>query len=653
MDNALRPASLDWSQGLPFARDFGDVYFSRAGGPAESRHVFLQGNDMARRLAATTAGQGFTIVETGFGTGLNFLVTLDLWRRQGGDGWLHFASVEKHPLTATDLARAHACWPELAAPAQALQEHYPVLVEGFHRICLPQWRVTLTLYLGDVADFLPRLQARADAWFLDGFSPARNPAMWSKALFAAMARLSRTGATFATFTAAGAVRKGLAAAGFHVVKTRGFGQKRDMLEGRLQQAPSPARAERPWLQRPPPAIAAREACVIGAGIAGAQAAHRLALRGWRVTVLERDSVAGAGSGNPAAMVYGRLAAAGKAPDHFSQQAWLFMLRELAPLAGTGGPWHPCGILQLASGNQAALAGALLQADFPPEVAQALSPAEASARAGLALDLPALFYPRAGWLEAPRYCRQLLQHPGITLREHTAAASLDRGEDGWRLRAADGATLLRAPVVIIATAGAATALPLLADLPLSTIRGQVSIAAASPASSALQTVLCHDGYVSPPLPDGRHCLGATFQPGSTDLAVHAPDHAANRALLAGVAPALAGSLPPESEWDGRSALRCRSPDYLPLVGPVAARDDFLECYAGLRDGKVMDYPGLPVLPGLYVTVAHGSKGFSHAALAAEILAAEINGEPAPVSRAVLEALHPMRFRARELRRNKAR
>lgn len=651
MTDTLRPASLDWSQGIPFARDFGDVYFSRAGGLAETTHVFLEQNALAERFAGLGVADGFTLVETGFGAGRNCLATLDLWRRSGAAGWLHYTSIEKHPLGPDDLARAQACWPELAELARELQQQYPPLVPGFHRICFPAWRVTLTLCFGDVADCLPRLAARADAWFLDGFAPARNPGMWSESLYREMATHSATGATFATYTAAGQVRRGLAAAGFAVEKRPGFGNKRDLLRGRFPGAAAPARHPRPWLQRLPSPRPARAACIIGAGIAGAHTAHRLALRGWRVTVLEEGLVAGAGSGNPAAVVYGRLAAPGKALDHFPQQAWLFALRELERLPAADSPWHPCGLLQLAAGNEAAFAKSLDAAAWPPDFARAVSAEEASALAGVDIPRAALFHARAGWLEAERHCRQLLTHPGISLREQTPVHRLERGDGQWRLLGAKGEVLQESAVVIVATAGAARKFPLLAGLPLSTVRGQVSLAPASPLSAGLRTVVCHEGYISPALPGRGHCLGATFQPGSNDTAVHLEDHTANRELLAGVLPGLAESLTPETAWAGRAALRCQTPDYLPLAGPVAEREAFLASYAGLRDGKVMAYPDLPVLPGLYVNLGHGSKGFSQAALVAEILAAELNGEPAPVSAAVLEALHPMRFWARELRRGK--
>lgn len=649
MSDTLRPASLDWVQGLPVSRDFaGAPFFPGAAVAVPLVPLLLAHHRLTERFAALSGGAGFTIVEAGFGTGLHCLSTLDLWQRSARQGWLHYIGIEKFPVTAAELARAHAGWHGPADLAAVLQRHYPILVAGFHRICLPDRRVTLTLCFGDVADLLPRLSARVDAWVLDGFAPEHNPEMWQDSLFHAMAALSHEGSTFAASSAAGHVQRGLAVAGFAVEEAPGAGRRPETLYGHYA-SPEPALpSSRPWLARP--ALAAlRQACVIGAGVAGAHTAHRLALRGWDVTVLEKQRVANAGSGNPAAVVYGRLAGPGKALDHFSQQAWLQALRELAPDSKAGSPWHPCGILQLAVGNQAGFARALSGQSLPPGLVRGLTAAEASDVAGVAVHHAALHYPGGGWLEAERYCRQLLAHPRITLREDTPVHRLQRSGTGWRLLDDNGACLLETPVLVVATAGAACDFPELADLPLNSIRGQVSLAPPSPASAGLRTVICHDGYLSPVLPGKGHCLGATFQPGCTDMALREEDHAENRALMAEALPELAAGLPHEHAWQGRVALRCQSPDYLPLVGPVADRQQFLDSYAGLRDGKVMAYPLLPALPGLYVNLAHGSKGFSHALLAAEILASELNGEPAPVSMAVLDALHPMRFRVRELRR----
>jgi tRNA 5-methylaminomethyl-2-thiouridine biosynthesis bifunctional protein len=655
---SLRHASIDWSQDTPFARDFDDIYFSRDGGADEAIHVFLRQNRLPERFSTLQAGNGFTVVETGFGTGLNWLATMDLWQRQASPGWLHYVSVEKLPLAPADLLRAHACWPAFTAFANALQHRYPPLVAGFHRLVFPEWRSTLTLFFGDIADFLPRLEARADAWFLDGFAPDRNPEMWTPALFTGMASLSKPGATFATFTAAGSVRRGLAGAGFAVSKVPGHGRKREMLSGSLalRQAaleirPDRGVAAKPWLQRLQPELAERHACVIGAGIAGAQTAHRLALRGWKVTVLERGLPAQGASGNPGAVLYPRLAPPAQALDNFRQAAWLLAIRELELLPPEDSPWHRCGLLQLLTGNHAEDAEKLPHANLPAALVERLCPEEASRRAGLPLQVDALWYPLAGWLAPEAHIQQLLRAPGITLRTQCAADRLERSGALWHVLGREGEVLAVCPVVIVASAHEAMNLKAFAHLPLQAVRGQVSSPRATPGSLPLATLLCHDGYMTPALPDGRHCLGATFQPGRHDTIVLTADHEENRAQLREASPALADSLEPVAAWTGRAAVRCQSPDYLPVLGPIPDRDAFLQAYAGLSDGKVMAYPGLPVLPGLYANLAHGSQGFSQAALAAEILAAELDGEPFPVSRKVLDSLHPSRFWIREIRRRK--
>jgi tRNA 5-methylaminomethyl-2-thiouridine biosynthesis bifunctional protein len=655
MSSALRPARLDWSQGIPWATDFGDLYFSRDDGAAESRHVFLTQNRLAERFSALAAGDNFTIIETGFGTGLNWLVTQALWRQSStsrpspGSGWLHYVSVEKHPLSASDLARAQAHWPEHQPAASALQQRYPVMVPGFHRLVFPEWRSTLTLFFGDVTDFLPRLSARADAWFLDGFAPDRNPGMWNGTVYTGMAALSHEGTSFATFTAAGHVRRGLEAAGFRAEKVQGHGSKRDMLCGEFTGAEK-IRHSKPWLYRPTSAARERKACVIGAGIAGSSTAARLALRGWQVTVLEAGSAPAQGaSGNPAAIIYPRLAGKDEALDHFPQQAWLFVQQELQALTREDSAWHPCGVLQLLTGNQQREREKIISAELPETLVNFLDAETASAKAGVALADEAACYATAGWLQPTDWCNHLLSQRGITVKTQSTAVTLEHRDGLWQCRNAQGELLDESPVVIVANSLSARALAQTAQLPLQAVGGQISGMASSPLSAGLKTVICHDGYLTPVLPDGLHCLGATFHPGDESTHVTTEDHEENRRQLHEVLPALADSLPETATWTGRKSLRCQSADYLPLLGPVTAIEDFQSNYAGLRNGKVQDYPPLNALPGLYVNLAHGSKGFTQAALAAEILASEISGEPAPVSRKVLDALHPLRFWERQLKR----
>lgn len=659
----VRPARLDWSTGTPYSTDFDDIYFSRAGGDAETSYVFLQQNSLPQRFLALSARQNFTIMETGFGTGLNWLATLDLWQKSGHTGncdsacdnandgsnnWLHFVSVEKYPFTPADLKAAQDCWPHYAAFAAALQKDYPALLPGFHRLVFPQWRSTLTLFFGDVIDFMPRLAATADAWFLDGFSPERNADMWTSALYDAMAAHSHAHTTLATFTAAGHVRRGLIAAGFNMEKVAGFGEKREMLRGTFTAAISSAKKEKPWLSRPHAKPHTRQACVIGAGIAGASTAHRLALRGWQVTVLESASkIADGASGNPAAILYPKAAPPGQALDHFPHQAWRFALHDFSNSGNDNSLWHGCGVMQLLAGNQHRAASGIPQ--------NLLSADAASDIAGISIAHEAVWHAEAGWLDAAAYCRYLLSADGITVRTNTQVSRLEHcGEHqapAWTLFDKENNLLHSCAVVIIANSVGAQDFEQTTQLPLLTVRGQISLCASSPLSAPLKTVLCHDGYLTPALPNGQHCLGATFYPDDSLTDIRMNEHEENRALLQKSLPELANSLSATENWQGRAALRCQSPDYLPLVGPLADYNVFQEAYAGLRDGKVQDYPALATLPGLYVNLAHGSKGFAQAGLAAEILASELNNEPAPVSEKILDALHPMRFWERQLRRRK--
>lgn len=625
------------------------MYFSMAGGADETRHVFLEQNHLPERFRQSGPDTAFTIVETGFGTGLNWLATVSLWQACSPDGWLHFVSVEKHPLVLPDLERAHACWPQFADISHALRQQYPRLLPGFHRVVFPDWRTTLTLFLGDVSTFMQSLSAAADAWFLDGFSPDRNPGMWDEALFTAMARLSKPDATLATFTAAGTVRRGLQAAGFRVEKAPGFGQKREMLRGRFAGSRASGR-QSPWLSRPAIGSIGKSALIIGAGIAGATTAARLALRGWDITVIERNqAVASEGSGNPAAILYPKLGATEQPDNLFAQQAWLFTLSVLESTVLEPGIWNPCGVLQLLTPLQERRNGRLKDHPWMPQMVTRCDAAEASAHAGVPLHHDAFWYPEAGWLDARRFCMQLLDHPNIRVLEDIAVSQVIHTKGHWEAVDNDGHAVARSPVAILANGLDARAFSVAGFLPLDAVPGQISSVQASKLSAKLKTVVCHDGYISPALSDGMHCLGATFHPSIEQLGETREDHVCNHAQQQDYLPEVMATLPSPDIWRGRASMRCHSPDHLPIAGPLADVERFRQDYAGLRDGKVIEYPELATQKGLYANLAHGSRGFSQSLLTAEILASEINGEPAPVSTRVLDALHPMRFAAKDLKR----
>ena len=217
-------AELEWRDGgVPVSVRFDDPYFSLDNGLAETRHVFLGGNDLPFRFR-----DGFAIAELGFGTGLNFLTTWAAWRAAEVSGRFHFTSFEAYPMAPADMALAHAAFPELAPLAQAL-----VGTLGADGRATFEDAILLVL-AGDVRETLPNWQGQADAWFLDGFSPAKNPEMWGPGLMAEVARHTRPNGTAATYTAAGVVRRGVEAAGFDVTRVPGFGRKRHMTRAMLR-----------------------------------------------------------------------------------------------------------------------------------------------------------------------------------------------------------------------------------------------------------------------------------------------------------------------------------------------------------------------------------------------------------------------------------
>lgn len=643
-------AQLDWDEhGQPLSRSYGDVYFSRANGLEETRHVFLAHNRIIERCQALPAGGRLIIGETGFGTGLNFLCAWQAFAEHAPqDARLHFVSVEKFPLTQADLQRALALWPELAPYAAQLLAQYRAIHPGFQRLLLDGGRVVLTLMVGDVLECLPQLDARVDAWFLDGFAPSKNPEMWTDALFTELARLSAPGATLATFTSAGFVRRGLIAAGFAVVRVKGFGHKREMLAGPFQ-AQQMQRAV-PWFARPALPTGERQAVVIGAGLAGCATAASLAARGWRVALLERhDDVAREASGNPQGVLYLKLSAHGTALSRLIVAGFGHTRRLLERLQ-RGIDWDACGVLQLAFDAKEAERQSKLAAAFPSDLLHALSQEEAEQLAGIGLPAGGLFYPDAGWVHPPVLCRQLVQHPLIELRPYQEALSLSRQDGRWRV-AGENATLAEAPVLVLACAAEISRLLAAANLPLKRIRGQISRLPASAASSALRTVVCAEGYVAPPRA-GEHTLGASFDFHSADLTPSVAEHVGNLELLREISLDLAERLDAQTldpaTLQGRAAFRCTSPDYLPLVGPLAEQQAFNEAYAVLaRDARQIPETPCPWLPGLYINSGHGSRGLITAPLSGELIAAWLENEPLPVPRDVADASHPNRFMLRTL------
>jgi tRNA 5-methylaminomethyl-2-thiouridine biosynthesis bifunctional protein len=538
-----------------------------------------------------------------------------------------------------------------------LLAQYVAIHQGFQRLILDNGRVTLTLLIGDALEQLPQLDAQIDAWFLDGFAPAKNPDMWTAELFTELARLAAPGSTISTFTSTGWVRRLLNAAGFKMKRTPGIGHKWEILRGVFLGWPEDSAAAvsaKPWFARPTPLDGERHALVIGAGLAGCATAASLAARGWQVSLLERhDALAQEASGNPQGVLYLKLSAHGTALSQLIVSGFGHTRRLLEQLQ-RGVDWDDCGVLQLAFNTKEAERQAQLAAAFPDDLLHLLDREKAEHRAGIALQSGGLFYPEGGWVHPPALCHWQAAHPHIRILTLRDVLELRRVDGRWQ--AWDGQSLLAdAPVVVLAGAAEIKRFPYSSELPLKRIRGQITRLHQTPESQSLSTVVCAEGYVAPARL-GEHTLGASFDFNNDDLTPTAAEHAGNLHMLEEISMDLvarlgADTLQPEA-LEGRAAFRCTSPDYLPIVGPLADSQAFADTYIALsKDARQTPDIPCPWLDGLYVNSGHGSRGLITAPLSGELLAAWLDNEPLPLPRAIAEACHPNRFALRRLIRGK--
>lgn len=644
-----RDPGLVIRDGVPVSTRFDDLYFSREDGLAETAHVFLDGCGLPQ--AWQRAGRIFTIGETGFGTGLNFLATWDAWRSsRAQDQVLHYLAVEGYPISRELLAQVLAPFGRVAPLARRFLARFPDPVSGIHRIWFPEDRLCLTLAIGDVGAILPTLSARVDAWFLDGFAPAKNPAMWSAAVFHEIARLSAPSARVASFTAAGAVRRGLAEVGFAIAKRPGFGAKRDCIAGHFA-ATDRTVAEHPWFA-PPTALSPGRVAVIGAGVAGAALVGGLAARGIEALWADQHGrVAAEASGNPLGVMMARPSLG----DGGGGQVSAVTFRHARALADQlGVPVGGNGVVELALDDAAfARFRALDAAGTLDGLAISLVEAEGAGRAaGVRLDRPALWHRTGGWIDPRAWVAALAGGR----RPDQARPILHVEKDGhiWLLRDTTGAVSGIADAVIVA-AGAMTG-PLLPDaaLPIAAVRGQVSRIAETAASRRLASCLAFGSYLSPTI-QGAHVAGATydhagFDPTQWPVAVRPEGHDRTISTLPPAVARLFDGAP--TTLGGRAALRAITPDRQPIAGPIADAAALAAAYQTLRnDARSLAGGPHETRPGLFVLGGLGSRGLVSAPLMAELVISQMLGEPWPVSRDIADAVHPNRFAIRDLKRRR--
>lgn len=667
--------------GTPVADHFDDVYFSNDSGIDETQHVFVAGNDLAERWQQWR-NPTFVIAETGFGTGLNFLVAMrafNEFRAANPDHplkRLYFITTEKFPLPQQDMQRALEAFPALKNEAQALASLYPMGLEGCHRLHFDNHSTTLDLWIGDVHELLPQwhspVNGLIDAWFLDGFAPSKNPDMWTDALFSQMARLSKTGTTFGTFTAAGIVKRGLAGVGFTVKKRNGFGRKRDMLTGVFNQDNENVQHKLrlpagPYYRYANDSLdKTSKVAVVGSGLAAATACLALVKRGISTTLyFDGDTLASGASGNPQGGFYPQLHSEASIASRIQAHSFLYARKaydhtiEHAKACGLSDVAHDfCGVIQLSFNDKVAeRQNKLAAADVWPEaLIKPVDSKEVSDIANLALPYSGLYIGLGGWISPPQLVTAMIEEalqsgklelkPNHTYVSHEAVETTkQRVQIRFNLDSAENEEVITADHLILALGAGAVNASDFDSLSLRPVRGQVEAIPTQMPIEQLNTVLCHKGYMTPVF-EGRHALGSTYVKNDLSTDVRSAETETN---LATHVQALANTdIVQALQHDGkaRAATRLGSPDHQPVVGALHNFDSLKEHYTMLGVGKPLT--SAPVLPSSVVSTLTclGSRGLTTAPLMAEVLVSSLCKEPLPLSNDLLNAVNTSRFMTRE-------
>ena len=653
----IQHAKIHFNQeNTPVSDKFDDVYFSNQDGLAETHYVFLEGNQLWERWVNYQEAH-FVIAETGFGTGLNFFAVTTLFRefRQKHPDSplkrLYFISFEKYPLPRDALQQAHLAYPQFSHLAQHLQQHWLNPIQGCYRFHFDE--TTLDLWFGDVAENLPQLgdymNDKIDAWFLDGFAPSKNPDMWNEQLYQQMFRFTKPQGTFATFTVASAVRKGLENAGFNIKKRKGFGKKRECLSGQKTQE-KPTALSTPWFHSQPATLNKQDIAIIGGGIASLCTAILLVKRGAKITIYcEDEQTALNASGNKQGAFYPQLSDDNERNIRFYIHAFAYghQFLQWAIQQQIKFEHEFCGVALCAYNEKAeSKLNKIAELNLPSDLYQSLSQSELSEKVGLPLPFGGAFIPQGAWL-APR---QLVQHTfaflekqGVQIKTLQKVTALSQTENGWQITTAKNKTFCH-EVVVLANGHKLTDFEQTQKLPLYPVRGQVSQIPTSEKLLKLKTVLCYDGYLTPvDQAKASHCIGASHVRDNATREFSLTEQQENQQKIQQNIP---------EEWTkevdtsgnlARVGIRCSVRDLTPMMGAVphfSAQQTQYQNLFNLRRRK-QPIEQAENYPNLYLIGALGSRGLTSAPFLGETLASLIYGEPLPMSEDLIHNLMPNR------------
>ncbi|WP_109077296.1 bifunctional tRNA (5-methylaminomethyl-2-thiouridine)(34)-methyltransferase MnmD/FAD-dependent 5-carboxymethylaminomethyl-2-thiouridine(34) oxidoreductase MnmC [Aggregatibacter kilianii] len=640
-------------ENTPVSNQFDDVYFSNQDGLEESRYVFQQGNHLWQRWQQHQQAH-FVIAETGFGTGLNFSAVTTLFRQfcsefpQSPLKRLFFISFEKYPLTVEALTLAHQHYPQFAALAEQLQAYWLEPIEGCYRFHFAE--TTLDLWFGDIHDNLPQLgdymRDKIDAWFLDGFAPSKNPDMWNDELYEQMYRYTKPLGTFATFTAASSVRKGLEKAGFNVQKRKGYGKKRECLAGE-KTLEKPTALFTPWyLPQPAQFQGVTDVAIVGGGVASLFTALALMQRGANVTLYCEDpQPAMNASGNKQGAFYPQLSDDDERNIRFYIHAFAYGLQLLHEAEKHIAFEHEfCGVALCGYNEKSAVKlQKVSQLQLPESLYQTLTQAELSEKVGLPLPCGGGFIPQGAWLAPQQFVQNLfayLQQQGLILKTQEKITALLWRENLWQLTNEQGEQYQHS-IVVLANGHRLHQFPQTQHLPLYAVRGQVSQIPTSENLLKLKSVLCYDGYLTPAdQAKTGHCIGASHVRDCTDRTFSEQEQRENQEKIQ----KNLAEMPWVKDVDtsanlARIGVRCAVRDRIPMMGNVPNFEQQCADYKNLFNlrRRKQPIPLAAVFPNLYLIGALGSRGLTSAPILGETLASLIYNEPLPLGEDLIHHL----------------
>ena len=576
-----------------FSEEFDDLYSSAKGAVAECNHVFIKGNNLKERFENLGENSKFYIGEIGFGIGINFLTTCKSWLDHTKQNQvLEFYSFDKYLFRLSDFKTLNVSCPDLKEYISELERNYPRNIQGAQKISLFGGRIILNLIIGEIDNTQEyiKLMDKVDAWYLDGFSPSKNPDLWSIKLFKCIHKSCHENTTFSTYTSSGLVKNNLTESGFNHSRAMGFSDKRHMLKGTVDTQLKKNTSN-------------TKVAVIGSGIAGCVLSYTLAKKGIEVDLYEKsDSICSGASSHELLVTYPRLSAHDTAFGSFTLHSYIFATNFYKQLKTDA--WKKTGVIIL--NHDAATEkrqSSLLEKRADGEIYRYIDPDEASEISGIDIKLNGLIYEDAGYILPEEMCKFLIESPKINIFTSSHIKSIKKNREVFNLNI--GKKKFEYQNVCVC-AGSETAN--IVDIDgISIKRGQVTHIESLDNISRIKLPICAKGYISPRV-NNIHLVGSSYSD-SEDTDLSEEEHLYNLNNL---------KLVIDEEMNvitGQTGHRAVSKDHMPVVG--------------MKDG-------------IYINTCHGSRASVTAPISAEIIASMIVDEAPPLMGRELESLSPERF-----------